>query len=66
MLCSDSHDAHPMTCPVFSSIYPDIVQLDPVHADDLIDNVSTGETLPGAGSVGSPASPPIPQLNRKH
>jgi hypothetical protein len=55
-----------MAGPIFSSVYSDIIKSNLVDADDLIDDVSTGETLPRAGPVGSPTSPPVAQFNWKH
>jgi hypothetical protein len=63
---SNSHDADTMTSPVLSSVHPDIVKSDLIDTDNLIDNVAAGKTLPRAGSVGSPASSPIAQFDRKH
>ena len=62
----NAHDTHAMPGPVFSSIDPKIVQLDPIHANHLIDNIAARKTLPGARAVGSPTTAPIPQFDRKH
>ena len=55
-----------MAGPIFSSVYPDVVQSNLIDTDDLVDDASTGETLPRAGSIGSPTASPVAQLNRKH
>jgi hypothetical protein len=63
---SNAHDADTMASPVLSSVHPDIVKSDLIDSDDLVDDVSAGKTLPGAGSVGSPAAAPIAQFDGKH
>jgi hypothetical protein len=63
---SNSHDANTMAGPIFSSVHPDIIKPDLIHTNDLIDNISAGETLPRAGPVGSPTPSPVAQFNRKH
>jgi hypothetical protein len=63
---SNSHDTDTVAGPIFSSVYPDVVQSNLIDTDDLVDDASAGETLPRAGSIGSPTASPVAQLNRKH
>jgi hypothetical protein len=48
-----------MAGPVFPSIHPDLVKVDLIDPDDLIDDISAGETLIRARSVGSPTPAPV-------
>lgn len=63
---SNSHDADTMAGPILPSVHPDIIKSDLIHTDDLIDDISAGETLPRAGPIGSPTASPVAQFNRKH
>ena len=62
----NSHDANAVAGSILPSVYSDVLKPDLIYTDDLIDDISAGETLPRAGPVGAPTASPVAQFNRKH
>jgi hypothetical protein len=55
-----------MPCSFFSPLLFIILGTIPVHADELIDDITAGKTAPGCGvMIHKPASP-VPEIDGKH